>query len=395
MVGLLAALALGLAGLRWLITPDLSRERIRTDVAQVGPVEATVQASGTVVPRAEEQLPSPIASRVLSIERRPGDRVRRGDLILKLDAASTELELAQTRSEIALKQSARNKRRLNLRDQQSALLAANELKRIDLESQRAKLSRLERLAGDALVSQEELQEARLDIRRSEAEIRHNDAAVSNLAETAQAELAEIEAELSVLRTRLEQQRRTLERASARATRDGVLTFVIDEIGTSVGVGETLARIADLGAYRVDATLSDAYAARLQEGQAARVRVDERMLQGRLSTILPTIDNGSLTVQVALDQPAAEGLRVNLRVDVFLVTDRREQAVTLARGPAINGSGRQAIFVVVDGEARRREAEFGLASFDRWEVLSGVEAGEEVITSDTADFRHRSSIAIHD
>ena len=392
-VGALVLIVVALLGLRRLITPELDADRLRVDEALRGAIEVTVQASGTVVPRSEQVIAAPVASRVMAIHRRVGDPVAAGELLLDLDPGATRLTVEQTRSEIELKRNDRRTRELRLRDRVAELESQVELKRIDLESQKAKHARLQRLADDEIVSDEELAEAGFDIRRSEVEIRQKASALDNERETARAELDKIASEVRVLEQRLLQQEATLDRANARATRAGVLTFLIEETGTAVTEGQTIARVADLGTYRVDATLSDAYASRLTEGQPARVALNRTMLSGTLTKILPTIEDGALNVQIELDEPATAGLRSNLRVDVYLVTERRDDVVTIAKGPAFNGAGRQEAFVVGDGVARRREITLGLASYDRWEVTDGLDPGERLIVSDTSTFEHMSKIAI--
>ena len=65
--------------------------------------------------------------------------------------------------------------------------------------------------------------------------------------------------------------RRLELATTRAPISGVLTWVHQEAGATVGVGEVLARIADLDSFRVEASVADAYAARVEAGQPVRVK----------------------------------------------------------------------------------------------------------------------------
>ena len=85
---IVSGLVLAFGGFRRLITPSLDGKRIRTAVVEQGRIEATITASGTVVPEFEETLSSPIDSRVLEVLKRPGETVRRGDPILALDTSA-------------------------------------------------------------------------------------------------------------------------------------------------------------------------------------------------------------------------------------------------------------------------------------------------------------------
>jgi HlyD family secretion protein len=100
------------AGLAWvrvpaLLRPTVRRERILTAVVERGPVEAVVEASGTVLPAFEKVLSSPDDARGLRILRRRGESVRAGDEILELDVAATRLEIERTVQPSAQKESER------------------------------------------------------------------------------------------------------------------------------------------------------------------------------------------------------------------------------------------------------------------------------------------------
>src|SRR5690606_36728330 len=100
-----AILVLLATGLVWgadLLRPSVSRDRVRTTRVEVGPLEASLTASGTVVPAIEHVLSSPIDARVLQRLRRVGDAVEPGDMIVNLHASDPELTADTLRQNIAL-----------------------------------------------------------------------------------------------------------------------------------------------------------------------------------------------------------------------------------------------------------------------------------------------------
>ena len=155
----------------------------------------------------------------------------------------------------------------------------------------------------------------------------------------------------------------------------------------------MARLADLSSFRVDASVSDAYASRLGTGMPARVRADDRVLAGRVSDVLPAVENGAITVRVALAERSHPSLRPNLRVEVFIVTDHRERALRVGKGSSTSGEGVQQVFVVRGDRAVRTPVRFGIASFDFVEAVEGLSAGDEVVVSDMSDYRHLSTIRL--
>jgi HlyD family secretion protein len=88
LTGVIAAVFFG--GLQF-ISPSIGRDRIRTAKVEIGPVEATITASGTVVPEIEQVLSSPVDARILKILKRPGAVLSKGEPILELDLNESRL----------------------------------------------------------------------------------------------------------------------------------------------------------------------------------------------------------------------------------------------------------------------------------------------------------------
>ena len=182
-------------------------------------------------------------------------------------------------------------------------------------------------------------------------------------------------------------------ATTKADRDGVLTWVIAEEGVSINKGDVIARIADLHTFRVDATVSDVHAKRLIQGLPVRVKIGEEYLTANLTNILPTVQNGVITCTVSLDDKRNKLLRSNMRVDVLLITDHKENVLRIKKGPFINGDGEQEVFVVSGDTAVKTKASIGLSGFDHYEV-NGLEEGDEVIISDMKDYAHLREVKVN-
>src|SRR5262249_51680166 len=168
-------------------------------------------------------------------------------------------------------------------------------------------------------------------------------------------------EMKTLEQERVEARRQLELATTKSDRHGVLTWVIDEEGATVQKGAVLARIADLSAFRVEATVSDVHANRLSFGQAVRVKVnDELTLSGAIARINPTVNNGVITLVVGLEDKSNAQLRSNLRVDVLIGAERKDGVLRVRKGPSVGGEGVRDIFVIRGDVALKTAAKFGVA-----------------------------------
>ena len=394
--------AMGLAALIWIavwlpswIRPALDPNRIRTAQVQWGAIEETIAASGTVVPQFEQIIFSPVNTRLVRILQKPGAMLKQGQFIVELDLNVARLEVEKRAEELALTQNRRTQLELDKRKKQSDLETRWRLKNLEFQRFKTRTAQLRQLKGIGAVSGEELSQARLQEQRAEIELQQLQADRSNLVEATEAQLEALQLEMNILEREGEEARRRLERAVIRADRDGVLTAIAPEVGASIHQGQEIARIADLSSFRVNVTVSDIHARRLQEGLWVRLRInEEEYVKGHIARILPTVAGGTIQLEVELEDSAHALLRPNQRVDAYIVTARKGRALRLKRGPFINGrSGLHEVFVVRGQTAVKTEVRIGIANFEYYEVEEGLLDGDEVIISDVKDYLHLDEVQI--
>lgn len=395
---LMAAAAAGAAWLllSWgfgLIRPSVKRSQVVTARVDTGPVDSSLSASGTVVPEVEQVLSSPVDARVLKVLRRAGSAVKAGEPILSLDTSAAILAVERLDQDIALKSNQQSRSRLALENTLAELDSRVAIKELQLETATLQLARNRQLSKEGLISDEVLRQSEVAEKQARIELAQLEAAQANARATTSAELEGLALELAKLGKERTEARRVLSLATASADRPGVVTWTVTEEGATIARGAVLARIADLTSYRVDASVSDAHVSRLSPGMPVIVRIDDTTIEGRVADVLPTVQNGVVTVRVSLDDPSSSLLRPNLRVEVFIVTGRRASALRIRKGSSTSGEGVQQVFVVRGDRAERVRVRFGLASFDFVEVVDGLAAGDEAIVSDMADYVHLSSIRL--
>lgn len=381
-VGVAAAAFLLVATVEWL-RPSLRRKDVQLATVGLGSIDATLEAGGTVVPLAEQVVSSPVEARVLRVGRRAGDRVKRGDELLTLDAAASELEAARLGDLLSQKQNAAAELRLRLEETIAALRFQIAQKKLDSEIVSYQAAQKATLRAEGLLAESDALIAAAAKRKAEIELQQLEEALSRALRSRDAQLASSHAETAMAARAREESERQLQLAMLRADRDGVLTSIVNEVGATVRRGDILARIADLSAYRVEATISDVHASRLAAGMRTQVVLDGAVLGGTIETVDPRIVNGVVRFFVTLDEPSHPGLRNNLRVDVAVVTGSRKDTLVVRRGALGRTNGTHA-FVVRDGSAVRVPVRYGLASRDSIEILDGLTAGDEVVVSDVSE-----------
>ena len=386
------AAAFGLAATVEWLRPSLDRRDVVTTRVERGTVEATLQASGTVVPLVEQVVSSPVEARVLRVGRRAGATVKTGDELLTLDTAATRLDVERLGDRVSAEQSENEQLRIKLDETIATLRAQLEQKKLDAEIVHYTATQKEKLRSEGLTADAEAKAAQAQARKTDIEMRQLEEALQRSFQSRRAQLAAAQNELTAAVRDREESRRQLDLAMLRADHDGVLTWVVPEVGVTVRRGDVLARIADLSAYRVIGTISDVHSSRIGPGMRAYVKVDDETLPGVIDSVDPRIEAGVMKFSVTLDAPSHPRLRNNLRADVLIVTGRRTDTLVAKRG-ALGRTDTKSAFIVRDGNAVRVPVRFGIGGDDTIEILSGLRAGDEVVISDMNDFEDVEKIRI--
>lgn len=382
-------------GINRLVRPSLAASEIVVSTVRRGDLASTVNASGIVIPVHEEVVASPAASRVAKVHAKPGQQVEAGQLLLELDDREVRLALEALQEQLAQQENRIALLKVELEQKHKQLASSIELLELDLLSARARQERNRKLRQSGLVSGEDLLTSELNVQRTEIQLRQHREQIADSRRATAGGVDAANLQKAILAKQIAQQERLLRQTRVTAPWAGMLTSLVQEEGASVAAGQLLARVSEMNNYRVEATLSDFHARLLAPGQQVRVEQNGALLAGRVHTILPEIQNGTVKLLVDLAQPHHPLLRNKMRVDVAIVTEQKSGTLVLDAGPAFNGNGVQPAFAVRDGVARRTTLQLGGGDGKLVEVMAGARPGERFIVSDTRAFRDLDSIRITD
>lgn len=378
---------------RSVLQSSLKQSQLLTAVAEIGDIEGAITASGIVIPEFEQIITSPIQSRIEAIYHRSGETVQKDSSILKLNKEFTQNTLDQMRDELALKINRKEQLKLKIERSLIDLNAQYDINQLQIQFLESKVEVQKRLNNIGVGIQEELNQAILNLEISRRELEQLKKRIDNDKKSLDADLTELELEIQIQEKTIKNLCRQLELADVKSINTGVVTWVNDDIGANINPGDIIARVADLSSFKIEGKISDIHAARIMIGNPVRIRIGDSNLNGTISGIQPTIQNGIINFTVQLEDKTSNLLRSNLRVDVFVITSFKSNVVRVKNGPFINGSGDQDIFVIENGIAFRRRVLIGDTNFDWAEIISGVTAGETVIISSTEKYIHREKVKI--
>lgn len=368
---------------------------LKLSTAEEGDIEVSVAAVGRVVPAAEEQMTSPIASRIVEVYCKEGDSVVAGTPLLRLDLQSTETSYRKLLDEEQMKHYQLEQLRLNNQTRLSDLemnIRVSEMKLNRLEVELRNERYLDSLGSGTT---DKVRQAELAYNTGRLELEQLRQQYTNEQLVRQADLKVKELELEIFRKNLDETRRTLEDAQIRATRAGILTYINSQIGTPVGKGSQVATLSDLSNFKLEAEVADAYGDRIRVGAKAVIRIGTDELEGRVTSITPLSKDGIINFVVQPLDPRHHRLRSGLNADVHVVGSVKDRVVRIANGPYYIGSGQTQLFVLsADGETlSRRTVRLGESSHRYVEVIEGLNPGEQVVVSDMAKWKERENLRV--
>lgn len=393
-----AALAALLAGaLAWWAT---RAPTVPALILHVAPMVRTLQFSGRVATLSRVDLGSTLTGRVLEVAVAAGDRVKQGDVLVRLE--SEELRAALAQAQAGERQAAARLAGLRSTGRGSAQ-ATNAQADSVLVAAQADLRRTQDLVAQGFLSA-----ARLDEAQRAASVARAQQAAARAQSAANAEqgtdVAQAQAQLSLAASATAAARARLTQTVLSAPADAQVLARLVEPGQIVQPGRALLSLALAGPLQLVAQVDERYVEQLQVGQAARVVADaypEQRFAARVLSIAPVVDaqRGAIEVKFSLAPPAPGFLREDMTLSVEVETARRDAALVvpaaaLRGGEIATPSAPTAVVLVErDGRAEGRRVRLGLRTLDAAEVLEGLAAGDTVLLGGTLEPGSRVRVVI--
>jgi HlyD family secretion protein len=169
----------------------------------------------------------------------------------------------------------------------------------------------------------------------------------------------------------------------RAGIDGVLQLVPVEVGQHVVPGTNLARVADPKKLRAEVKIAETQAKDVMPGQKATIDTRNGIVNGHVSRVDPSVINGTVTVDVTIDDPLPPGARPDLSVDGTITLENLRDVLYVGRPVHGQADSTIGIFKIIEdgSEAVRVNVKLGRSSVNTIEILQGLKVGDKVILSD--------------
>ena len=343
---------------------------------------------GTLDAQAGVVLQPEANGRITRIYISSGDQVAAGDPIMELSADRSQAELSAALASVSAAQSARD----NSRAQLQSLVAQRIRIEADVKLQNTEFDRTQRLVDAGALSQQELDEVERDRNAAVASL---DAAREEIS-AAQASLTQAEAFLEQSQATAAATREDLLDKTVTAPIDGVVGDIPVELGDYVQPGATLTTITQNEVLELEIDIPAEQIGEIQLGMPVELftfSADAPVATGSLSFISPQTDTATQTVLAkARFSNLASNLQDNQRVDASIVLDERPGLLVPATAITRLG-GQSFVYVAADAPppqegqppiegqvAQLRPVTLGAMQGNNFQVLDGLSAGEEIVTT---------------
>ena len=210
-----------------------------------------------------------------------------------------------------------------------------------------------------------------------------------------AQLAMVTAKLEQARTMQALRQTQQDKLDVRAGIDGVLDQMMVKVGQLVTAGTPLARVSDPRSLKAVLRVPELQARELATGNDVELELPSLRRTGHVTRVDPTVIDGTVTVDVALDDPLPRETRTDQTVSGRIVVERLAEAVYIPRPANAQAEAAGLLFVVTaSGDmAEKRRVVFGKAALDSIEVSQGISPGESVIVSDMSKYDRVASVRL--
>ena len=389
-----------------------------------GRVEQTItaMASGTVKPNLDSMVAGGTVGTVVAIPAKEGDRVKRGDILVELDHAELDAQVALAEANLRVGQSRLEQAKIAATIYEE--IARTRVSQASAQFQVAKLDfdRIKSLSDKKAVSQSDLDKVALALRVAQ----ETDAAAKASQEeilVRKEEIRSAEAAIEQLQAAVTVARSMRDKTYVTAPFDGVVAKMFVHLGevvgsglggglgggglgggggasSGIGVGASpslssggglsmassaalFQLVQDTDLY-VKAPFDEANAAQIKVGQKARINLDAYRgvdFPARVDFISPTVTrNVDLTRTLDIDVRIEEGREkflVGMSADVIIVADEKDGVLSVPSEALIR---EEEAYVVENGRAVKRKVKIGIGNWQSKEVLEGISEGELLITS---------------
>ncbi len=372
---LILALGAGIGGYFYINkTEDANQVHYITEPVKRTTIDKNVLATGSVRASQRTEVGAQVSGKIISLNVKLGQAVKKGDLIAEIDASNQSNSLSTAEASLA--------------SYQAKLKSAQ----VALEVAQSNYTRLSKLYKSDSASLSDLETAK------------------NTLASAKATVDEVKSQIQTAQISVNDAKTNLNYTQIISPMDGIIVSVPVSVGQTVNSNQTsptIVQVADLSKMLIKLEISEGDIAQVQEGQEIRFTTlaePNRTYQSKIDTVDPaltTLTDNNYTEESgnteaiyyyanALVDNADNRLRIGMTVQGQVNIAKREDVLVVPTSTLKKKGNKTTIQVLNNNQVEEKEIQTGLSDSQYTEVISGINEGEQVVVTQRADSEKVSS-----
>lgn len=355
---------------------------VAVDSVRKGEFKDYVRVVGQVQPISSQQLSPEEGGIVETKFVEEGASVTAGQPILRLRNSNLDLEILNAEANLAEKQNFLRNTQVTMEQEKLSLRKEKLQLDLDVERKRRKSVQYASLYAERLVSEEEYLQAAEDY---EFAVKERDLVMERQRQDSiyrSIQVQQMEESLANIRKNLVLQRQRIGNLDIKSPVDGQLGLLNVEIGQSVGSGTQIGQVSVLSDFKIEALIDEHYIDRVRAGLDASFERQDRQFDLRVRKVYPEVRDKQFKTDFVFAGERPDNIRAGQTYYINLQLGQPADAVLIPRGAFYQNTGGQWIYVLTPdgGRAVRRNIRIGRQNPLYYEVLDGLQPGEQVVVS---------------
>ena len=363
--------------------PSVDAGTVWSDSVKRGPMLREVRGLGTLVPEDIRWVAAQTDAHVDKWVLRPPAIVKPDSIIMELSDPTVQKDEVDAQYQLKGAEADYDNLKVQVNSDLMSQKATEASVRSDYEQAKIQHDTDEKLVKEGLTSQLIEQKSRVTEQQLKIRVDLEGERTKIATDSANAKLAAQQAKVEQMKALYGLKRGQAEALHVRAGIDGVLQLLPVDVGQHVTPGMNLARVADPKKLRAEVKIAETQAKDVVPGQKASIDTRNGIVNGHVSRVDPSVINGTVTVDVTIDDPLPPGARPDLSVDGTITLENLKDVLFVGRPVHGQSDSTVGLFKLTEdgSEATRVNVKLGRSSVNTIEILDGLKVGDKVILSD--------------
>lgn len=359
----------------------VERDRLTIETVEKGEFNDYIRVIGHVMPSRIIYIDAVEGGRVEERIVEEGTMVKKGDVILRLSNPLLNISIMQSEADLAYQENELRNTRINMEQERLRLKQERIGLATDLTLKKRRAEQYKRLFAKELVAKEEYLQAQEACFLAEEQLKVVDERIVQDERFREMQVKSLDENIANMKRSLTLVRERLENLKIKAPVDGQLGNLDAQIGQSINAGERIGQVitADL---KIQAPIDEHYVERVMPELPAGFERDGRSYQLVVTKVYPEVKEGQFKTDMIFTGNRPENIRAGQTYHINLQLGDPVTSLLVPRGSFFQMTGGDWIYVLDDDgvTARRRKIRIGRQNPQYYEVLEGLQEGEQVVTS---------------